>query len=146
MIRAATIDDVPAICDMAERFWATTRYDDPFDFDSVADMAAHCIEQGIMLILEVDGVVAGFCCAVIGGLLGNRNVKVSTEIAYYVYPEHRKGRHGIDLIDGLESESKAKGCKYCNMAVMLDAAPEVAEKIYQSRGYQPNECLWTRVL
>ena len=147
MIRAAAIDDVPVICDMAEEFWATTRYDDPFDWESVADMAAHCIQSGIMLLLLDDaGVPQGFACAVIGGLLGNRNVQVATEVAYYVYPDSRKGYGGIALIKALEQSAKDKGCKYLNMALMHDAEPEAAQRIYEKHGFTLNESLYTRAL
>lgn len=145
MIRQGEPGDIDTIVNMACEFWAHTIYTEPCDPSTVADMAGACIENGMMAVLDIDG-VCGFACGVIGPLLGNRNVLTGTEIAWWVNPENRSGRNGVALLKFLESLAREKGVKYWNMAFMQSSMPEAVEGMYQKLGYERTEVVYTKVL
>lgn len=146
MIRGGKYRDIPQIIEMAQRFWSETIYAEPMDPDTVEVMAQTCIDQGMMVVVESGAVIVGFACGVIGGLLGDANVKVGTEVAWWVEPEHRSGRNGIGLLKLLEQQAKAQGIKYWSMAYMESSMPKEIAAIYEKMGYQRNEILYTKEL
>lgn len=146
MIRLGISQDVPVILGMSANFWQCTIYNDPFCPDTVSDMINHCINSKMMAVLEVDGSVVGFACGVVGLLLGNRNVKTGTELAWWVEPDHRGGSGGIKLLAYMEKLAKEEGIKYWNMVFMASSMPEKIKGIYEKLGYQINEVVYTKVL
>lgn len=146
MIRLGAKEDLPAIVAMAEEFWSHTIYDEPYCPDSVEIMAEMCIDNKLLCVLEVDDKVHGFACAVKGALLGNAKITSGTEIAWWVDPDYRKGRHGIELLINLERLAKQAGIKYWNMIFMESSMPEAIEGIYQKLGYNRSEVVYTKVL
>lgn len=146
MIRAGTVEDFPEIVRMAREFWKHTIFDEPFCADSVEGMAAHCMDQGLFAVLEIKGKAAGFACGIKGGLLANVYVTTGTEVAYWVDPEHRRGRNGIALLKGLEDMAKEHGVKYWSMIFMQSSMPETVEQIYLKMGYNKSETSYTKVL
>jgi len=145
LIRVGTYDDLEQIVIMAREFWGHTIFDDPFCAISVEEMAKYCIDQGLMVVLDVDG-PKGFACAIAGHLLANVDVKSGTEVAWWVNPEHRGGRNGISLIKALESQAKEVGIKWFSLAFMESSMPDKIEDIYLKMGYKKSETLYTKVL
>lgn len=145
MIRRGLYCDLDDIVRLARDFWSHTIYDEPFDSQLVRDIAAQCIDNNLMAVLDLDGVV-GFTCAVKGPLLACSSVFTATEIAWWIDPEYRKGRYGIELMKFIESLAKEQGVKYFNMISMESCSPEVAERIYQCSGYHKTETSHTKVL
>jgi len=146
MVRDGKIEDLPVVVEMAREFWTHTMYDDEFDADHVHNMASMALDQGLLAILEVDGVTEGFTAGVKGPLLGNASVLSGTEIAWWVNPAARKGRNGLMLMKHIEQMAKIQGIKYWNMVVMESCMPEVGTAIYERQGYKRSETSFTRVL
>jgi len=146
MVRDGKEYDLDAVVVMAKEFWTHTMYADPFDPDHVRFMAALALDQGLLAILEVEGVVEGFCAAVKGPLLGNASVLTATEIAWWVNPKARQGRNGLSLMKHIEGMARDQGVKYWNMVVMESCQPEVGAAIYEARGYKKSETSYTRIL
>jgi N-acetylglutamate synthase-like GNAT family acetyltransferase len=146
MTRDGTEADIPAIVDMAREFWKHTMYDEEFDAEHVAGMTHYALSQGLLAVLEVDGVVAGFTAGICGPILGNSKVLQGTEIAWWINPDARKGRQSVELLHHIEAQAKAIGVKYWNMISMESSAPHVAERIYLRHGYTHSETSYTRIL
>lgn len=146
MIRLGTKKDIPAIIDMARDFWVNTDFDDVFDPDQVAGMAEACIGQGLMVVLEVDGSVCGFCCGVMGPMLACGSSYMGSEMAWWVNPEHRRGGGGVGLLEAIEKQAKKMGCKYWNMVFMESSMPETVKGIYKEMGYKKTETSHTKRL
>lgn len=146
MIRAGQKSDIPAIVTMASEFWGHTIYTEPVCPESVSLMANHCIDNGLMSVLEIDGEVVGFASGVKGPLLGNNSVMAGTEIAWWVDPDHRSGKNGVALLKHIEGLAKEAGIKYWNMAYMESSMPEQIKSIYEKLGYQQTEVIYSRVL
>lgn len=146
MVRDGTVEDLPAVVDMAREFWTHTRYDEEFDADYVEFMSSTALEHGLLAILEIDGAIEGFVAGLKMPLLANASVLSGTEIAWWVNPSARKGRNGIALMQHIEKMAKAQGVKYWNMIVMESCQPEVGAAIYKSLGYEKSETSYTRIL
>lgn len=146
MVRDGNKDDLPAVVEMAREFWKHTRYDDPFDADYVEYMTALALEQGLLAVLEINGVLEGFVAGLKAPLLACHAILSGTEIALWVNEGGRKGRNGISLIKHIEVMAKAQGIKYWNMIVMESCQPEVGAAIYKRLGYEKSETSYTRVL
>ena len=146
MIRNGRFDDIPAIVGMAREFWGHTVYDEEFEPDQVERMAEMCIQQDLMSVLVVNDIVRGFACGVRGPLLANASVFAGTEIAWWVQPEHRGGKNGIQLLRHIELLAKEAGVKYWNMVYMESSMPQSIRRIYEKTGYIKNEVVFTKVL
>lgn len=144
MIRNGELNDIPRIVEMAREFWRHTIYDEEFEPESVEGMSKLCIEQGLMVVLEIDGHVCGFCCGVKGPLLASAKSFIGTEIAWWVDEDHRSGRNGIGLLIAIEKAAKEQGCRYWNMAFMESSMPESIEKIYLKMGYKKAETYYSK--
>ncbi len=145
MIRVATIEDFDVILDMCERFWQETMFKEKFDRDHTKNMVALAYDHGLLAVVDLDGVV-GFVAGIYSDLLGSKDAKMGTELAWWINPENRKGRHGIDLMLFIEALAKMKGIKYWNMIAMESSAPDIASRIYRRLGYAKSETSFTKVL
>ena len=146
MIRNATTDDISKILEMSERFWASTIYTEPFNSDDTRVMVEMALDHGLLAVAVADGGVVGFVAGIRAPLLGNHSAMSGTELAWWINPEHRKGRLGLDLMLYIENLAKMQGVKYWNMISMESSAPEVANKIYERLGYMKTETSYTKVI
>lgn len=147
MIRPGTPDDIGDVVRMSEEFWQHSQFKhEPFDPEHVAIMAGHCIEQGLMVVLDTDGGVHGFCCGVAGPLLASGSVLAGSEIAWWVDPGYRKGRNGVGLLIAIEEAAKKIGCKYWTMVYMETSMPDEIRSIYERMGYNHGETTHTKRL
>jgi GNAT superfamily N-acetyltransferase len=146
VIRAGTTDDIPEIIRMAEQFWQNTEFrEEVYDPYMVEAMSQACIGQGLMAVLDSDG-VHGFACGIAGPLLASGDVLAGTEMAWWVDESHRTGRNGIELLRALEKMAKAAGVKYWTMIFMESSMPSMIERIYKKMGYKLTETSYMRVL
>lgn len=146
MIRDGVEADIPEIVRMAEEFWKHTQFDDPFEAEMVEGMAAECMSQGLMVVLELNGGVKGFCCGVKGPLLANSQIYSGTELAWWVDEDARSSGGGVELLRTIEEKAKEGGCKYWTMLFMQTSMPESIEKIYLKMGYNLAETSYTKRL
>lgn len=145
MIRIAEVDDFGVILDMCERFWLETMFSEAFDRDHTKNMVSMAYDHGLLAVVDLDGVV-GFVAGIYSDLLGSKEARMGTELAWWINPENRRGSHGIDLMLFIEAMAKLKGIKYWNMVAMESSAPAVASRIYQRLGYSRSETCFTKVL
>lgn len=144
MIRHATDADTDAIVAMAERFYATTGYAQWADFDPVqARLLADLIRaNGVLLVAEVDGAVAGMVGLIVGPSLCNAHVLVANEVMWWVNPEARHSGAGVALLDAVKPACIAKGAAAIQMVHLHDSPPQAAA-LYEQRGYRHTESSYT---
>lgn len=145
VIRTAVEGDIPEILEMCAHFWSETIYDEPFDPDYTVNMVKLSLDHELLAVVDLNGVV-GFVAGIKSPLLGNGDTLTGTELAWWIEPEHRKGRLGIDLMRYIEKLAKIQGVKYWNMISMESSAPEVANRIYERLGYSKSETSYTKVI
>lgn len=146
-IRPATMEDVPAIVAMAERFYPASGYLElygPMSKDSAAGLAIITIETGVMLVAERDGEHAGMACLHVDRFLFNADVVVAHELAFWIEPEHRGGMLAARMLRAIDEACEARGVTRTRMALLRSSPPQ-AEKLYLRRGYVPTESYLTRV-
>lgn len=146
MIREATQDDIEQILIMCAHFWENTDYEEEFNAEDTRVMVQSALSQGLLAVAEVEAGVIGFVAGIKGPLMANHSVLTGTELAWWIEPEHRKGRLGIDLMLYIESLARIQGVKYWNMISMESSNPEVANRIYKRLGYIKSETSFTKVI
>lgn len=146
MIRNGEEKDLNQIVEMAREFWKHTIYNEEYCPDTVYAMASLSLEQNLITVLEIDGVVKGFACAVKGSLLGNAAISTGTELAWWVDPDCRKNKDGIGLLEYLETLAKNADIKHWNMVYMESSMPAIVKEIYKKMGYRKAEVIYTKVL
>lgn len=139
-IRDATIDDIPAMLVMAEKFiekaWAHVGV--PFDESTCAGLLSRLIdsETGILLI--------GDRC-MFGGIVYpwhfNNNYLTAQELFWW-----SESRSGLLLLKEAEARAREMGAKTFNMACMDHMGSATLAQFYQRRGYTPNEHIFIREL
>lgn len=143
MIRLAKENEFDEILMLAAEFWEQTEYDEEFDPDQAALMIRLCFDSGLLVVLDVGGVV-GFVAGVQAPLLGNKSTMMATELAYYISPSHRGA--GVNLLRFYENQARSLGVKYNVMVSLQSSSPEIANKIYEKMGYHLTEMSYVKVL
>lgn len=131
MIREATLDDIPSMLDMGERFAAKAAL--PFEFcrESVGGTLKYLIEDDNGLcFVAADGAAGGLCHP----HPYNGSVLVGQELFWW-----SEGREGAGLFDALEEGAKALGCQFWTMITLEAIRPKVIGRLYENRGYRPLE-------
>lgn len=149
MIRPATLEDVPAIAEMGERFHAEAGWADVAGY-SVGDCAKSLIqmietELGIVLVAEDGGRIVGIAGGLVFPLYFNGAHKTGQELFLYVEPGRRDGT-GARLLQALEDEARLAGCESWIMIALDKVSPEATGRLYQRRGYRAAEHSWIRRL
>lgn len=141
MIRKATIEDVNALTEMGIKFGEASPYKDYFTKDKVRTIADLCAQNLIDFVAFIDdqnkGMIVGHASKF---LLGE--VKVATEIAWWVNPEDRKTSVGKELLEAFEQWAKDEGCKIISM-ISID---ETLGTYYEKCGYKLTERSYMKVL
>ena len=146
MIRDAIKADFPAIELHAARFWQETGFDEPYQAGSALFYMDIAFDQGLLLVAEHGGEVVGFAAGALSPLMGNNDYLSGSELAWWIEPEHRGGRLGIQLMKELESAARTAGCDFWNMIYMQSCMPEAIEKMYQKMGYVLKETTYGKRL
>lgn len=146
MIRAATLDDVPAIVAMSERFYATTSYCEWADFcpETVANLATTLVHDHVMLVADVSGKVAGMVGLFVAPHMFNVNRRGAYEVVWWVEPEAQGAGVGKALLAAIEPACRAKGADAIQM-VHLASSPPQASAIYERMGYRHTESSYTKI-
>lgn len=132
----ATEDHFQAINAMAGRFITEVfEMDEPFV--SSMHMVEMCHDLGVLAVSVSKSRVTGFVAGMTMPFVGNPDVKVMAEIAWWVEPEYRGGRSALALLNYLESQARLLNCKHLSMFSM--AGEHDAEPIYRKRGFELRE-------
>ena len=146
MIRDAVEQDLDELLELAEEFWKHTIYDEELEHDRVLQMFQVSFDHNLFLVLELEGKVRGFMTAIKAPLLASTKTTMAVETAFYIDPDYRGNKIGVDLIIQMEQKVKQQGIKYWNMVSMESSSPEVANKLYLKLGYTKSETSFTKVI
>ncbi len=139
-VRFATEQDLPIILDMAEKFYATTKYQSMVSFckESTKATAVGLMTSGFVLIAEIEGKPAGMIAMFISPFLLNFSVNNATEVMWWVEPDARSSRAAMSLIHASIAECEKRGCRWKTMA-LLETSPAKAADFYMRLGFEPVE-------
>jgi len=154
-IRSATREDIPAIVEMAQRFYPESPY--PAIYGDMPDsqaaglvivmldgMASHGVVPGVMLVAEDGGDLVGMLCLHIDAATFTPEI-IAGEVVWWVAPSHRGGMCGVRLVRAGEQAAAERGATVSRMAV-LGSSPDEAGELLQRLGYAPTETIYTKRL
>lgn len=138
MIRDATLDDIPAMLDMGERFAAKAKLPFAYDRESTEATLTFLIQNanGICLVCD-DGCAGGLC----HDHPFNTEVKVGAELFWW-----SEGRQGAGLFDAMEDRAKTLGCRFWSMISLEAIRPQATGRLYQRRRYELREHTYVKEL
>jgi GNAT superfamily N-acetyltransferase len=145
MIRCASEEDFDSILEMSAKFWLETQFDEPFEPDHTVNMVRMAHDHELLAVVEIDGKCVGFCAGIKSFILGSTKAMCATELAWYLYPEHRGGKNGVALLQFMEGLVKEQGIKYWTMVSMQSSMPEQVGRMYERMGYVHSETCYTKV-
>ncbi|RYG90110.1 MAG: hypothetical protein EON59_00590 [Alphaproteobacteria bacterium] len=142
MIRPATLDDLPALLAMGERFATAANLASHvgYDADSMALTFRHMIESPDALLLITDALDGA-----VGGLIYphpfNHSQRVGQELFWW-----SEGREGLSLFEAVEAEARRLGAVFWTMITLDAIKPEATGRLYERRGYRRLETSYIKGL
>lgn len=146
-IRPATAADLPDIVLMGAQFYATTSYAAYADYDpdSATAMGFFLLDNGVLLVAEIDDKLIGMVGLVVGSFPFNRDIKTAHEVMWWVNENARHSGAGIALLKAVEPACRAAGVAAIQM-LHLENSPPQAKMLYEKLGYQFTESCYTKEL
>lgn len=134
MLRIATDKDFELIKSMVLQFAYETEYKDYVDPVKLGAVIEDMLEgdpSKKIIILHGDvGIIAGVINPIMLG-----TALMSTEVIWWVEPEHRNNAVGVELLEAYENWAKSCGCKLTTMVCLDDSVG----KLYEKLGYTLRE-------
>lgn len=149
MIRAAELKDLRRIVEMSERFYPYTSYatksNIPFNPGAAAVLAQGLLEDSVLVVYELGGVVMGMLGVIIIPFLFNPEYLTAGEVIWWVEPEVQSAGLGEELLLAIEPKLREKGITHVQMIDLVNS-PVTAANLYQKHGYELTERCYTKVL
>lgn len=117
----------------------------PYDPISMAECMSEMIDQGMMIVADIDKKIVGGLGGAIAPVFLNKNYMIAGERFWWVLPEYR-GSAGIRLLTAFEQAAKAVGCSHILMISLSGIYQEKVDKLYERAGYYPVEHVFMKVL
>lgn len=142
-MKVAQPDDIQKLPELLLEFFRASPFQDyHFNQDKVFNtLQKMCIDRkNSIVLLSMDGDTP------VGIIAGQKVLptfaddEVALELAWYLKPEYRKSRRGLELLDGFEEWAKLVGCKFVQYSILKTGEDDNAvEKIYKHRGFHQTE-------
>ena len=144
MIRDATVEDIPALLVMGEKFVnaAYSRVGVPFDYESCDMLLRGLIERENGILITNDD-LTGMFGAMVHGWHFNMNVKTSTELFWWREEGCKEAR---DMKRQGEQMAADMGAKTMNMANQEHMRSAALTRLYRMDGYSPSENIFIKEL
>jgi len=147
MVRHATKDDFAIIEQMAAKLWSKSGFPKiPYKAGSATLYMQIAFDQNLLLVVEVGGEIVGAAAGSMAPMLGDSDVYIGSELAWWIEEKHRRGGAGITLLQGLEKAAKDAGCDVWCMFYMQSSMPVEVEAMYKSQGYKLKETVYMKDL
>ncbi len=143
MIRSATYSDVPGVLGMVKDLHASTGVAMSVDDAATSQTLNHLVssDDGLLLVVEADGHLAGFMAATVGFAPVSFDL-VGMELGWWSSPA-AKGA-GLRLLILYERWAKSKGCRLVRMST--PPHNERAAQILEKRGFFVSELAWAKAI
>jgi len=148
-LRHARLDDVPELIELAKKLSAGS----PMEALAVDyEKSRAAIEKAIIsdqrdwlaLVSHVDdkpvGVLVAYCFEPIFS-----STKLAVEVFWYLDPEYRSGRRGIEMMQAYEYWARLVGCKVVQYGWLV-SSPEGMKKLYERTGAELAEHVYYKPL
>lgn len=137
-LRKASHADLPLLTEMGLAFHAESGYNElgiPADPESITDYARVTIDNGLVVVAEVEetGEPVGMMGVLITPHLLNKHIKVATETAWYIKPEHRRSKLGMGMFQYSRAHAKLSGASFHGMT-LLPSSPKGMQGFLEEAG------------
>lgn len=146
VISYATEETLPAAIEMAKSFFKESPYASVVALD---EFKLEELVRGLfnnpscmVLLAHLNGTPAGMLLAQISETIFSR-LKASSEIAWWVHPDHRGQGISTKLLDGYEYWAEQMGANFISMASLNT---ENVDIILTNRGYSATEVAYVKVI
>lgn len=148
-LRLATLDDVPELISLAEKLikdspiealhYNIGKIRQSLEKFIISDQRDH-----LCLISHDNGKVVGVLCAYAFTPIFSLE-RLAAEVLWYLEPDYRKGRRGLEMMKGYEYWAKLVGCRSVQYGWM-NSSPESMKKIYALTGVKLAEEVYYKEL
>lgn len=147
-LRFALFRDLAECVDLGETFWKESpySYNFPYNAEGVLGLLTVLIQARLMMIVEHEDQIIAVAGIIVAASPFDPEVKIATELFWYVAPEVRELGVGQMLMDGIEGMARDNGAHICAVGNMSTSDPDQAEKIFKKNGYSMTEKSFTKVL
>ena len=137
MIRPATVDDIPALMEMGQRFASLAQLNEHvgYDPDSMKESFGALINGEHPVFMGETGAIG----ATSTHHPFNREHIIAQELFWW-----SEGREGLRLLDALEAWCE-EHCHSLRMITLQAVRPEATGRLYERRGYVPLEHSYIKV-
>lgn len=148
-LRHARLADVPELIELAKGLAAGSPMEAlSVDYDKARTQIEKAIisdqKEWLALVSHVDdkpvGVLVAYCFEPIFS-----RTKLAVEVFWYLDPEYRSGRRGIEMMQAYEYWAKLVGCKVVQYGWLV-SSPEGMKKLYERTGAELAEHVYYKTL
>ena len=148
-LRLATLEDIPDLLRLAKELESGSPMERlSVDYEKVRMNLEKAIisnqTEWLALVSHVEGKPVGVLFAYCFEPIFSSQ-KLAVEVLWYLEPEHRKGRRGIDMMKAYEYWAKLVGCNVVQYGWMVNS-PEGMKKMYERTGAELSEMTYYKEL
>ena len=134
-VRKANKDDSQWIIEVAAKRMVEDEYQRPelYNKSTMEALLNSCLDNGLVLLAEKDGERGGVIIGIVTNHPFNNEIKVLTELVWYILPEYRKSRMSVMLLDSYTKEAKGLADE---ATFSLLPTSNIKEESMQKRGYE----------
>jgi RimJ/RimL family protein N-acetyltransferase len=142
-LRLANNNDIRDLNRFARKFFEHSPYArEHFDRDKVEAVIRSLVNadrtSSTVIVCESEGRVIGVIAGTATTILFN-NDKVASEIMWWVEPEHRRSRAGMDLLMAFEAWADYAGCEKVQMIALDNDYSRALDTLYRRKNYVRTE-------
>jgi len=148
MIKQLTIDELPSIVVLADKFFAETKLPDKFNQGAIENTLRTMMGLGVVEIWvdQDDGKIIGAAAILFGPDLHTGELTCN-ELFWYVFPEYRGKTSGLRLFFTLLDRAHKRNAKFMIMAALVDSPSFTSVcKLYKKCGFEPLEVLYRKAI
>lgn len=146
-LRTATIADLPRLADLAQEFYASSRFLKDFDLDRFVSLWTVLLKNGsgVIFLLESDGEIVGTIAGVAHPEPYSARV-TAQEFYLFIRAESRGGVGLLKLLRAFEAWARAKGCAQIRIGHLQDSMPDQLKRLYERMGFEHVESTFAKEL
>lgn len=140
MIRQATSDDISAMVYLGELMHGESPRFSRCEYkpEKLVAMADHVLGgNGVAFVVEVGGEIVGMMVGLVTEHFFS-DVRIGTDLALYIAPEHRGGRHVVALVKAFEARAVELGASEIELGVSTGVHADRTAALYEALGYKRN--------
>lgn len=143
-IRLANIEDVDTLVELGEAF--CLEYGLVYKRESISKSFIDVINHpmGFTMVVETEGVIRGLVAMIGSPSIFNDEITQASELMYYVTPEYRGNRAGIQLLKSYENYCTRLGYKEIGLICPEALKTDKLDTLYTKLGYKKYETTYIK--